>query len=104
VIVSAEPLEAIGDALLDPLKALLIGRLCSQRQDVRVGTQRALTSPFEGDDPAVLGPFDSRLHLGVCFRNLLHVSAELDQVTAGAFGFDAPFGGQHSTDPWTIPM
>jgi hypothetical protein len=38
VIASADPLEAIADAVLDPPQGVLVGSLRAQRQDAREGT------------------------------------------------------------------
>jgi hypothetical protein len=63
VIASVEPLDVVGDELLDLLQAFLAGGLGAQRQDARVGAQPA-SAPTEAGHSAVVGPFDVRLISG----------------------------------------
>jgi hypothetical protein len=93
-VASADLFETAGDALFKLVQAVLIGGLGAQGQHARIGGQRAL-APADADHPAVIRPFDVRLHLWVCLRHKVDVPAELDEIPAGALRFDAGLGYQH---------
>ncbi len=55
LVASADRFEAPGDAILDPLQAVLVGGFGAQRQRVRGGRHGAL-APGERDDPVSVRP------------------------------------------------
>jgi hypothetical protein len=63
------------------------------------GRAQHAPAPAEADQATVVGPFRVRPQLRAHPFQLVHVLAELDQVPAGAFGFDAGLGDQHRLLP-----
>jgi hypothetical protein len=91
---SAEQRQALGHAALNLPQALLVGSLRAQRQETWLGAQGA-SAPAEADHPLIIGALRLGLHLRALPGKLADVSAELRQVPAGAFGFNAGLGAQH---------
>jgi len=109
-VAAADLLQARGNEVFDSSQAFRIVGFDPEGQRFGSGMHRPPT-PAEVDNPVGVGPFDVQHRRGLVrvgavmcawpvtqmLAQLVDVSAELDEVPAGAVGLDSGFGGQHAS-------